>query len=192
MNIIGQINSSVVTPILTVATLSLLFYLSKRIQRDSVPPDNGWFYLTPGLVPWFALIGSMAMAGAALIIIIIMLFAAKIRVSDPGNIFALGTFLLLGLGFAIGAHAVFISYFRNKVRWNDDCIEKISMRGHVRIAWSEVEDFGYQKGWGKFWVRSKSSRIIFWDGMHGLKQLLCKLAGDEKASSLYDQSRQRS
>jgi hypothetical protein len=155
-------------------------------------PKMGWSCLRPGTLWWLNVFSGVT---GALVIAAGLAVAVLIYGWRPGlnghDLFLLGIWTLLAGLFGIGGLSSYIATIRNTIRWNDKGIEKITAGGRRWMRWEDIESYGHGRILDRFWVSSDTERITFFNHMHGLKDLLQKVAGKDEGSKLYARTRYR-
>lgn len=186
---VSLFDSKVVGEILGAFLLSLMLFMAMRLRKGKAVREDGWFYLTPGFLAKFALIGSTLIFFAALIGLIIALRRGYQPTSNTQELISFSPVAALITGFGAMAVAAYIGYFRNKVRWNHTTIEKIVGRRTTRISWKDVQEVQQKKGSDSLWIVAKDTRIKVWTHMNGVEQLIAAMDGHAEAFGLLRQSR---
>ena len=163
--------------------------------KSEPPRKDGWSYLTPGDVHRAALIRS---AVTVLTMVVAAVLAPRFWPSESRAVLV-GSCLVIAGAFGATGIAVYMAAFRNKVRWNEEHLEKITVRRTTRIAWTEVTNFGFRRGLdpsfvtftgqaallsavlgpGLFLVASDRSRVKISPHLNGVWDLWIKLGGRE-------------
>jgi hypothetical protein len=182
-------SKTAVTTTLTPVALAIILAIAARRRSEEPLLKDGWYYLTPGVMCWFATVGSAAIAALTIIVLLVALGAGWWPQRKDIGVLCMGGLLMLGFGSC--AIAAYTSFFRNRVRWNDECIEKIRRKSVERFRWTEVDDNGYDPVLDRYWVASRYKRLNFWNHMNGVKALLCKAAGKARGVELYERGLKR-
>jgi hypothetical protein len=180
--------SSAISAALITATVPIFIHWTARQRKSEASLKDGWYYLEPSFMAWFVLVASGAFPSITLLVVLINLAQGVRPTFDAGGIIAIGLVFIFVGGFGAAAIATYISCFHTKVRWNVDAIEKVTCRATKRIAWNDVQLYGYDAVLGYFWISSQNVYLRISSSMHGVHQLLIKLAGEEKGTQLYQQS----
>jgi hypothetical protein len=183
--------SSAASATLISVSVPLIIRWTLRRRKEEASLKDGWFYLEPGPMAWFVLVLSSLFVGLTLAIVIIELLSGTRPTFDAHSILSIGVILIFIVGFGALTIAACFSCFHTRIRWNAEVVEKIMYRGTKRIAWKDVQLYGYDPVLGYFWILSQDEYLRIEHSMHGLKQLLVKLAGEEKGGQLYQRSIQR-
>jgi hypothetical protein len=169
--------------------LILLVVLVIKLRKSRAALEDGWFYLSPGLLAKFILAGSLLITLATLSGLAIA-FRSGYRLQwDLQGIAEFSPVIALVAGFGTIAAASYAAYFRPRIRWNHTYIEKVSSRGNTRIAWKDIQDIVEKKDSGYFLIVSGAKRIKVWSHMNGVPQLVDALAGSEEALGMLRQLR---
>jgi hypothetical protein len=167
----------------------LLFVLVLKLRKSRAVLEDGWFYLTPGFLAKFILVGSLLITLATVSGLVIALRSGYRPRWDLHGIAEFSPVVVLIIGFGTIAAASYRAYFKRKIRWNHTYIEKVTSRGTTRIAWKDVQDVIEKKESGYFLISSGAERIRVWSHMNGVPQLVDALAGRDEALGLLRQLR---
>jgi hypothetical protein len=89
-----------------------------HLQRPNPRLRDGWLYLTPSVMEWFALIGCFAFTA---LLLWIYYFVGSARADAATQMMVLKWLIA---AFAVGTGTVFFTSFASELRWNDDQIEQ--------------------------------------------------------------------
>jgi len=183
--------SKFIEGILGAAAMGLLFYFAVRFKRSRAVREDGWYYLAPGLIAWFVLIGASLISLGTLLGGAIAWRIDYYKPSfDRDGWSQICMFAFFILGFGAVARASHIFFFRHKIRWNQTVIEKLNGRRMMtRIAWKDVQEIQQKAGADHLWIVSGKDRIKVWTHMDGVEQLISAINGDETAFGLLRQIR---
>jgi hypothetical protein len=147
-------------------TFFMTFLARKRARfRD------GWYYLTPGPMMWFALVGGALMTA---LFCYVYFFVGSARADAATQMK-----WLFGLIVAFDILTLFTAYamMADIVRWDDMCIERRTLLFQIRrMNWNELSDIGIEGASGYWWIsRFAGPRIRFSPYYGGFEQLMQKI-----------------
>lgn len=139
--------------IYVVVTLALpaLAYL----QRTKPRIQDGWHYLTPSAMEWFALVGGVAMS---LLFLWVYHFVGSARADAASQMFILKMLIIV---FAAGTGIVFYTSFAVELRWNDHAIEQRRPFFAARaIRFADIVSGGLHPLTQSIWIAGSDGTVI--------------------------------
>ena len=107
-----------VRPFVSVAVAILAIVALTALQKSDARVREGWHYLTPSAMEWFALIGSFAITA---LMLWVYHFVGSARADAATQMLILKCLIA---AFAAGTGLVFFTSFACELRWNDRSIEQ--------------------------------------------------------------------
>jgi hypothetical protein len=159
--------------------LVLLFILVAKLRKPGAVREDGWFYLSPGLLSKFVFFAPLLLSLTTFFGLLIVLRAGYRPSWTLQGMMEFSPVILVMAGFGIMAAVAYRAFFKTKIRWNHIHLEKIVSREKVQIAWKDIQEVSEKKD--HFLIVSGSKRIRIWSHMNGVPQLVQALGGQEKA-----------
>lgn len=148
--------------------VAAIFSLGFALQRRRAHVANGWRYLTPGPLMWFAVVGGALICA----LLVYMYFFVGSARSDAADEMSLTRYLAMAFSLSTALVAYFMA--AEEVRWNDKGIERRTILWHRRsITWHQLARGGIEPSTGYWWVSSfDGPRIRFSPYYNGFVDLL--------------------
>ncbi len=141
----------VIADVAATLALSGLTYFQKRVPQVR----EGWLYLSPSALEWFALASTFALT---VLFLWVYYFVGSDREDADTQMFALQ---LLSVGFGAGTGFVFLVSFASEVRWNGDCIEqRRPLRATKKIILSDIVASGLNQWTHAIWIAAADGTVI--------------------------------
>jgi hypothetical protein len=139
---------------------------------------EGWHYLTPSAMEWFALIGSFTLAA---LMLWVYHFVGSARADAATQMHILK--FLIG-AFAAGTGIVFFTSFACELRWNDRLIEQRKLLFGARtLRFADIVAGGMNPLTQAIWVASADGTVIrfspYANGAESLARMIFKPERDE-------------
>ena len=139
--------------IATVAALAVaaLAYLQKPDPRAR----DGWLYLTPSVMEWFALIGCFAFTA---LLLWIYYFVGSARADAATQMMVLKWLIA---AFAAGTGMVFLTSFASELRWNDHAIEqRRPFLAAKSVRFADITTGGMNPVTQSIWIAASDGTVI--------------------------------
>jgi hypothetical protein len=144
-----------VRPFLSAAVAMLAVVALTTLQRPHARVREGWHYLTPSAMEWFALVGSFAITA---LMLWVYHFVGSARADAATQMLILKCLIA---AFAAGTGIVFFISFACELRWNDRSIEQRRLLfGAKTLRFSDIVAGGMNPLTQAVWVADAEGTII--------------------------------
>jgi hypothetical protein len=144
-----------VRPFISVAVAMLAIAALTTLQRPNARVREGWHYLTPSAMEWFALIGSFALTA---LMLWVYQFVGSARADGPTQMLILKCLIA---AFAAGTGIVFFTSFACELRWNDRSIEQRRLLfGLKTLRLADIVAGGMNPLTQAIWVAAADGTVI--------------------------------
>lgn len=149
----GDVGS--VRPFISVAVAMLAIVALTALQKPDARVRDGWHYLTPSAIEWFALTGSFTLTA-------LMLWVYHfIGSAHPDAATQMLTLKCLIAAFAAGTGLVFFTSFACELRWNDRAIEQRRLLlGAKTLRFAAIVTGGMSPLTQTIWVAAADGTVI--------------------------------
>lgn len=174
-----RVSGARMSAIYAAVTLALpaLAYLQKSTPRIR----DGWQYLTPSAMEWFALLGCVAMT---LLFLWVYYFVGSARADAASQMFILKILIVV---FVAGAGITFATSFAGELRWNDEAIEhRRPFAAPKTIRFADIVRGGMNPLTQSIWVAGSDGTVIrfspYTNGAEALARTIFQPEPDAPAS----------
>jgi Ni/Fe-hydrogenase subunit HybB-like protein len=144
-----------VRPFISVAVAMLAMVALIALQRPHARVREGWHYLTPSAMEWFALIGSFALTA---LMLWVYYFVGSARADAATQMLILKCLIA---AFAAGTGLVFFTSFACELRWNDRSIEQRRLLvGAKTLRFADIVAGGMNPLTQAIWVAAADGTVI--------------------------------
>ncbi len=139
--------------IATVAALAVTAFT--YLQKPNPRVREGWLYLTPSAMEWFALIGCFAFTA---LLLWIYHFVGSARADAATQMMVLKWLIAV---FAAGTGMVFFTSFASELRWNDHAIEqRRPFLTAKTMKFAEITTGGINPLTQSIWIAASDGTVI--------------------------------
>ena len=144
-----------VRPFISVAVAMLAIVALTALQKTDARVREGWHYLTPSAMEWFALIGSFTLTA---LMLWVYHFVDSARPDAESQMLILKCLIA---AFAAGTGLVFFTSFACELRWNDSAIEQCRLLlGAKTLRFADIVADGMNPLTQAIWVAAADGTVI--------------------------------
>jgi Ni/Fe-hydrogenase subunit HybB-like protein len=167
-----------VRPFLSAAVALLAVVALTALQKPDARVREGWHYLTPSAVEWFALIGSFAITA---LMLWVYYFVGSARADAATQMLILKCLIA---AFAAGTGIVFFTSFACELRWNDRSIEQHRLLfGAKTLRFADIVAGGMNPLTQAVWVADADGTVIrfspYANGAQSLARMIFRPEDDD-------------
>jgi Ni/Fe-hydrogenase subunit HybB-like protein len=142
-------------PFISVAVAMLAIVGLTALQKPDARVREGWHYLTPSAMEWFALIGSFALTA---LMLWVYHFVGSARPDAASQMLILKCLIA---AFAAGTGLVFFTSFACELRWNDRTIEQRRLLlGAKALQFADIVAGGMNPLTQAVWIAAADGTVI--------------------------------
>jgi Ni/Fe-hydrogenase subunit HybB-like protein len=167
-----------VRPLISAAAALLAVIALTALQKPDARVREGWHYLTPSAMEWFALVGAFSLTA---LMLWVYHFVGSARADAATQMLVLR--FLIG-AFAAGTGIVFFTSFACELRWNDHSIEQRRLLfGAKTLRFADIVAGGMSPLTQAIWVAAADGTVIrfspYANGVESLARMIFKPEPDE-------------
>jgi hypothetical protein len=173
-----------VRPFVSVAVAMLAIVALTALQKSDARVREGWHYLTPSAMEWFALIGSFAITA---LMLWVYHFVGSARADAATQMLMLKCLIA---AFAAGTGLVFFTSFACELRWNDRSIEQrrlllgANLFGAKTLRFADIVAGGMNPLTQAVWVADADGTVIrfspYANGAESLARMIFRPEDDDR------------
>jgi Ni/Fe-hydrogenase subunit HybB-like protein len=170
-------------PFVSVAVAMLAIVALTALQKSDARVREGWHYLTPSAMEWFALIGSFAITA---LMLWVYHFVGSARADAATQMLILKCLIA---AFAAGTGLVFFTSFAYELRWNDRSIEQrrlllgANLLGAKTLRFADIVAGGMNPLTQAVWVADADGTVIrfspYANGAESLARMIFRPEDDD-------------
>ncbi len=173
-----------VRPFVSVAVAMLAIVALTALRKSDARVREGWHYLTPSAMEWFALIGSFAITA---LMLWVYHFVGSARADAATQMLMLKCLIA---AFAAGTGLVFFTSFACELRWNDRSIEQrrlllgSNLFGAKTLRFADIVAGGMNPLTQAVWVADADGTVIrfspYANGAESLARMIFRPEDDDR------------